>query len=404
LQDDVRFEAAKRGWLTNYPEFNQNFTQVNTKQITVNANLEIFPDLKVDLIADRTEAENFSEQFDAVGGQYNSHSPYTFGNFSISTNMIGTSFLRSDEIESGAFQQFRDNRIIIANRLAVERGIDLNDPTKIDADGFPKGYGKNSQAVLLPAFLAAYTSDFRNGSNVPLTALRSFPIPNWNVKYTGLMRYKFFKDKFKRFSIQHAYKAAYTLNSFRSNFEFDKEPNPDVSSGTVNYPVKTIISNVNLSEQFSPLFRLDFEMKNSIKILAEMKKDRTLALSFDNNLLTEMKGVEYIVGLGYRIKDVKIRSKLADNAMGLIKSDINLRADFSLRNNKTIVRNLDYDNNQLAGGQNIMTAKLKGDYAFNKNMTALFFFDYSFSKAVISTSFPLTNIRAGFTLSYNFGN
>ena len=129
-----------------------------------------------------------------------------------------------------------------------------------------------------------------------------------------------------------------------------------------------------------------------------------MALSFDNNLLTELKGLEYVVGLGYRIKDVKIRTRLADNPTNVIKSDINLRGDLSMRNNQTIVRNLDYTNNQLAGGQNIVSAKFTGDYAFSKNLTTLFFFDYSFSKAVISTSFPITNIRSGLTLRYNFGN
>jgi cell surface protein SprA len=48
---------------------------------------------------------------------------------------------------------------------------------------------------------------------------------------------------------------------------------------------KTIIGNVNLVEQFNPLVRLDFELKNSMKFLAEMKKDRALSMSFDNNLL-----------------------------------------------------------------------------------------------------------------------
>jgi len=46
-------------------------------------------------------------------------------------------------------------------------------------------------------------------------------------------------------------------------------------------------------------------------VTAEVKKDRSLSLSFDNNLLTEIHGDEYIFGLGYRIKDLKIRSKLA---------------------------------------------------------------------------------------------
>lgn len=422
LQDDVRFEAAKRGWLTSYPEFNQNFTRVNNKQITGNAKLEVFPDFTIDLTADRTMAENFTEQFDAVGGQYNSHSPYNTGNFSISTNLIKTAFATSNEISSEAFEEFRNNRIIVANRLAaakygsnIPRYGDATHPIPAVAPAntdpsypdyifnvankdFPVGYGKNNAAVLLPSFLAAYQGT--SASGVSLEAFRNIPIPNWTMKYTGLMRYKFFKNKFKRFSIQHAYKAAYTINSFRSNLDINKP----VTSDYQNFQNENIISNVNLTEQFSPLARLDFEMKNSIKILAEMKKDRTLSLSFDNNLLTELKGVEYTIGLGYRIKDVKIRSRFADNATGQIKSDINLRGDLSFRNNKTIVRNIDYDNNQLGGGQNIISAKLTGDYSFSKNLTTLFFFDYSFSKAVISTSFPITNIRSGFTLRYNFGN
>jgi cell surface protein SprA len=88
----------------------------------------------------------------------------------------------------------------------------------------------------------------------------------------------------------------------------------------------------------------------------------------------------------------------------VIKSDINIKGDFSYRKNETIVRYLDYDNNQLGGGQDIWSFKLTADYAFSKNLTAIFYYDHSFSKAVISTAYPLTNIRSGFTLRYNFGN
>jgi hypothetical protein len=34
---------------------------------------------------------------------------------------------------------------------------------------------------------------------------------------------------------------------------------------------KTIMSNVNLVEQFSPLIRMDFELKSSLKILKSRK-------------------------------------------------------------------------------------------------------------------------------------
>lgn len=406
LQDDVRFEAAKNGWLTNFQDFNQNFTQVTTKTLEMTANMDLFPDLKVDWAANRTYASNFAEQYDvSPDGTYNSRSPYTTGNFSISTIMLKTSFRSSDEFFSAPFNDFRENRIIIANRLA-ERYYGNNTFGR-DAEGFPVGFGKGSQAVLLPSFLAAYTGLATSGAgetakDISLGAFRNFPIPNWTLKYSGLMRYKFFKDRFKRFSIQHAYRASYTLNQFRSNFDYDKSPNTLDVGG--NFQNKVIIGNANLVEQFNPLVRLDFEMKNSFKVLAEMKRDRSLSMSFDNNLLTEVLGVEYVIGFGYRVKDVIISSQLADNPTGIIKSDINIKMDFSYRNSKTIVRYLDYENNQLGNGQNLWSARLTADYSFSKNLTAIFYYDHSFSKPVISTSFPLTNIRTGFTLRYNFGN
>ncbi len=419
-QDDVRQEAAKNGWLTIYPEFNQNYTEVKSQQFNGTAKVDLFPDLTIDLTADRNYMESYSEQYDVLDGVYNSRSPYTMGNFSISTVLISTSFSKSDEFGSSAFQDFRDNRLVIANRLAADfygvnipRYGDANNPIPSDpADpkynfyssnaGYPIGYGKNNQAVLIPSFLSAYSGKDENSTS--LSTFRDFPIPNWTVKYNGLMRYTFFKERFKRFSLQHSYRAAYTINSFRSNFEYDKNPGGQDNEGFGNFYNQTIVQNVNLMEQFNPLIRMDFEMKNSFKMLAEMKKDRALSMSFDNNLLTEVQGLEYIIGLGYRLKDVVITSSLADNPQGIIKSDINFRTDFSYRNNKTIVRYLDYDNNELAGGQNIWSVKLTADYSFSKNLTAIFYYDHTFSKAVISTAFPLTNIRSGFTLRYNFGN
>ncbi|WP_017497884.1 cell surface protein SprA [Flavobacterium sp. WG21] len=424
-QDDIRFEAAKRGWLTSYQDFNQSFTQVTNKLLKVTANIDLLPDLKIDLNMDRNYSENNSEQYSVVKNNvtgdldYKALSPYNYGMFSISTVLIKTAFSTSTATESAAFDDFRNNRMIIANRLAEERygaGApiprygDANNPIPAPTDpnykvytaneGYPIGFTKSNQAVLLPAFLAAYTGSSASSSSTDI--FRSFPIPNWSIKYNGLMRYKYFKDKFKRFSLQHNYRASYTINQFRSNFDYIEKPNgQDVNTNFFN---KTIMSNINLVEQFSPLIRMDFELKSSLRVLTEIKKDRALSMSFDNNLLTEVKGMEYVVGLGYRFKDVIFSSRLADSPTGIIKSDINIKCDFSYRNNETLVRYLDYDNNQLAAGQNIWSLKLTADYAFSKNLTAIFYYDHSFSKAVISTAFPLTNIRSGFTLRYNFGN
>ncbi|WP_330442609.1 T9SS outer membrane translocon Sov/SprA [Flavobacterium sp. C4GT6] len=410
-QGDIRYEMARNGYLTNYEDYNQNFTRVKTQILNMTASIDLFPDLKIELSADRTYSKNDSEQYHVEDGLYIAESPYTTGNLQMSTILISTAFSKSDVNSSEAFDQFRENRLVVANRLAEQRYGTTNFPVyngplddnagseySVANAGYPLGYGKNSQAVLLPAFLSAYSG--QDASKVKTSPFRDVPLPNWVVKYTGLMRYKYFKERFKRFSLQHGYRASYNINSYRTNLEYESTP----IDANGNFANKYIISNINLAEQFNPLIRVDMEMKNSIKILAEIKKDRTLNMSFDNNLLTEVKGNEYTVGLGYRIKDVTINSSLADNPTNVIKSDIDLKADFTLRKNETIVRYLDYDNNQLGGGQNIWSVKFTASYSFSKNLTAIFYYDHSFSKAVISTAYPLTNIRSGFTLRYNFGN
>ena len=154
---------------------------------------------------------------------------------------------------------------------------------------------------------------------------------------------------------------------------------------------------------FSPLVKLDMETTNAIRVLAEIRKDRALSLSFDNNLLTEIKGNEYILGLGYRIKDLKISTKIGGKNR-LLSSDLNFKADVSYRKNINIIRYLDLDNNQVVAGQDIWAINFKADYALSKNLTALFYYEHTFSEYAISTAFPQTTIRSGVTLRYNFGN
>ncbi|WP_236778422.1 cell surface protein SprA [Pseudalgibacter alginicilyticus] len=411
-QQDIRSLAARNGWLTYYQDFNQQYTETQTKQLDVSASLEPFRDFKIDVIGNRSYFKNFAENYRVDvnnDNEYVSLTPNTFGNFNISTVLIKTAFGKSDVNVSDAFDDFRANRIKIAERLATQRGIDLNNPDNIDADGYPKGFGKNSQKVLLPSFLAAYTGVDAN--KVKLGAFRDVPIPNWDVKYSGLMKFDWFKKRFKRFSLTHGYRSLYTINQFQSNLDYDE---PDFSvdydsqpltviDQSGNYKNETLYSNVNLTEMFSPLLRVDFEMINSVKILAEIKKDRLLSLSFDNNLMTEVQGKEYTLGLGYRIKDVRIRSQLAGPKKRII-SDLNMKADVSIRDNKTIIRYLDLDNNQVTTGQTIWGLKYSADYAFSKNLTGIFYFDYTFSEYAISTAFPQTTIRSGFTIRYNFGN
>ncbi|MGA9590761.1 MAG: cell surface protein SprA, partial [Salegentibacter sp.] len=399
LQDEVRYLAARNGWLTLFQNFNQQYTEVYTRQLEIQGTLDLLPDLTVELNGRRSYSENFSENYrvDPVTLEYNALTPYSYGNFNISTILLKTAFNHRSQASSETFMAFRENRLEIARRLAAEKGLDPNDT---DDSGFPVGIGKTNQAVLLPAFLAAYSG--KDPGNVKLSAFRDAPLPNWDIKYTGLMRLEWFRKKFRRFSLAHGYQANYTINQFQTNLEYDPQDETATNqAGDFQNPI--LFSNVVLTELFTPLIRIDLETKNAVQVLAEIKKDRALALSFDNNLLTETTGNEYTLGLGYRIKDLKIATSIAGHNR-ILSSDLNFKADVSYRKNNTIIRYLDLDNSQVVAGQSLWAINFTADYALSKNLTAIFYYDHSFSKYAVSTAFPQTTIRSGITLRYNFGN
>ncbi len=406
-QAEVRDIAARNGYLTLFQEFNQQYREVENRQLNIQARIGILKDLDIDVSFNRIFQENFTENFriNDVNGvlQYESLTPNTFGNFNISTLLIKTAFSRSDSNSSEIFNEFRNNRLVVAERLAQNFYGTSEFPR--DENGFPQGFGRNNQAVLLPAFFSAYSGG--DAGSTRLGFLRDIPLPNWNIKYTGLMNIPWFKKTFKRFSLQHAYSAGYTINQFNTNLAFNRNTDNNPLTAQVdqagNFLNPTLFTNVTLTEQFTPLIRIDFEMKNSVKVLAEVRRDRALGLSFDNNILTEIQGNEYILGLGYRVKDLTFATNFGGKRT-ILKSDLNFRADLSLRSNETILRFLDSDVVQTTAGQDIYGIRFTADYALSRNLTALFFYDHTFSTFAISTAFPQTTIRSGFTLRYNFGN
>ena len=396
-QEEIRYLAARKGWLTLYEDFNQQYTRVENEELGINASLSPLPDLTIELSAGRMYSETYSENYRVDQGQYLPLSPAVFGHFNISTVLIRTAFKKSAANTSETFDTFRSNRLAVARRLALQHGFD---PAVTDDEGFPIGFGKNSQSVLLPAFLAAYSG--ADADDISLGVFRDFPLPNWNLKYTGFMRLDWFEENFKRFSINHAYSAGYTVNQFYTNLDYDPAERWATDQAG-NYKSEVLYSNINLTEQFNPLIRLDFEMQNSVKVLADIQKDRALSLSFDNNLLTEISGHEYTIGLGYRIRDLRIATNFGGEQR-ILSSDLNFKADISYRHNETVIRYLDVDRSQVTAGQDIWGISFTADYALSKNLTALVYYDHSFSEYAISTAFPQTTIRSGITLRYNFGN
>ena len=390
-QVDIRNTALENGWFVTRKEgddyYNKTFSRTHYNKLDYTFTLKPIKDLNIDVRGNKIQTRDLSQQLDLIKGknQFEETPFYETGNFSTSYSMISTAFSNSDAL----FQKLRVNRRIISNRLAKEN------PGTNQAN-----FGENSQQVLLPAFIAAYSG--KNPDKVATGLFRDIPIPNWTLRYNGLMKLKFFRKNFSNFVVSHGYRSSYTVSSFTNNLQYDRKApyaNLNVSD---NYEPELLVSAITLVDEFSPLIKLDLKMKNSFSFRGEVKSDRTLTLNFNNSTLTDIKGTEFVLGMGYVFKDIKFKTRFTGKKQTL-KGDINLRADVSLRDNLTQIRSVDEDNNQISGGQKLFSIKFTADYRLSNSLTASFYYNHQTSKYAISTTFPRQSINGGFNIIYNLG-
>ena len=135
--------------------------------------------------------------------------------------------------------------------------------------------------------------------------------------------------------------------------------------------------------------------QNSLITNFEINKTRTLAFSTTNFQLTENRSDEYVIGLGYRFPDVEI--KIGGKSR---KSDLNVRADLSIRDTEVIARRMDEGTNQITSGQNLISLKTAIDYVISDRLNIRAFYDHQINKPKVSISFPTSNINTGISLRF----
>ncbi len=396
LQDNIRFDLANQGKLTDFPYFNQPFTKVHNNRLNGTAQANFLKNFIITLNANLSYSDSYKENFLVENNRYQILNPNQFGNFSSSTSLISTAFFTRNKEYNPNFEQFKENRIVIARRLAQQKGIDISNTNNAN---FPEGFDNTNQQVIIPAFLSAYMGI--NPEEIKLNPIRRIPIPNWNIRYIGLTKNKWIKKYFTRLSLTHGYTANYTINNYQTNLLYDiNDQNIKDQGGNFLNPL--LYNNITLSEQFNPLIQIDIETKSGIKFLTNIKKNRVLSLSLDNHLLTENLGDEYTLGMGYRISN--FRKKRPKNGSGVNNGDLNLKFEGSYRDNITVIRNLAYENNIIKAGQNILAMRFTADYIFSNELTGILFYDHNFTSHAISTIFPQTNISTGVTIKWTIGN
>lgn len=408
-QRDIRADLVRNNSITSDTLLNQQYTTQLKERLNLRATLEPVKKLRIKLTAQRNESLNTSETYRNTGTaddiDFESLNKNETGNFTMSFLAVKTAFRKMEINSSQTFDDFRAIRSQIAKRLAAENG-----QVNIDNLDYPIGYGPNSQEVLIPAFMAAYSGTSASKQN--LNKFPQIPLPNWTVKFDGLSDLKWIKKYFKSVSLSHAYTSTYSIGSFTTNLFYDQlanpetgtpQSNPDNFDAGENYISKYLIQTVNISEQFSPLIKLDVTMNNSLTTRLEYSRDRQVSLSLNNNQIQEQAGQSFTLGLGYRVSDFEFSINTA-NGTKTFSSNLDLNLDLSVRKSVSAIRSLEENTHQGVSGRTDISTKFSADYALSDRVNIQLFFDRMVAKYEVATSFDTANNSFGLKLRFTFGS
>lgn len=391
---DIKRRLIESGndWVTGSDQLLEPYEITRGTNFTATSLIEPFPSLRIDLNARRNSTFRSSEYaFNLRSADDPSIRTYLDVQQSLNSSniAIATAFKSPDAL----YEDFLANTQIISERLGMANAMAPS------GDGYYDGFGLSNYDVLIPAFVAAVEG--RNASKTSLGYNRRIPLPNWNITYTGLTNVPMINRIFDSFELSHSYLSSYTVNGVQSNPNFFTEPfGRDLNN---NFYSDNIYGSVNMIESFSPLIGVDMTFRNNFQMRAQYNRDRLMTMSLSNYTMTEDYGTEYVLGLGYIIKDLKFNMRYQGKNKQ-VKGDMNFRLDARLRDSETRIRRILDGDSQVTGGQKLLSIQFSTDYDFSKNFNLRFFWDQMMSEYKISTAYPISTIRAGLSLTVTFGN
>lgn len=399
---DLANKIVQNKWLVKDSTMNTLFMRTHTSNLTANATYEPFKGFRVTLTANRTYAENYQTNYRYVESQsdFIAQNPLSMGNFTMSYMSILTSFGgNGPNFTSRLFAEMLQYRSVISARIAQTGGFAYNPNAQ-----YQVGFGKTQQDVMLYAFLAAYTGTDPN--NVSMNLFPDVPIPNWRVQFDGLKNIPAIKKVMKNIVLTHAYQSTYSLAGFQSNYVYnDKnsaywDANPfgfTERDDNGNYISRYFLNSVSIVESFNPLIKVDMTFNNSLTANVEIKSSRNISLNFPNNQITENNTFEIIVGAGYVIQDMKLPFRMMGKS---IVGNLNIRFDFGLRENSTVIRKITEEVELITAGQQAITIKGYAEYQLNKSLSARIFVDQLINNPFVANQYPTSNTNAGLSIRF----
>jgi len=420
--DNWLYTAADKGWITTSTALNQEVIQTKNQNLEAKIKLEPWKDFKVDVDFKKNYSINHQEEFknkDRNGVNFQQLALRDVGSFEQTYFTMNTLFGNIEDI----FNTFEENRSVISYRLQ-------NDPSQgshpEDGVDYAFGYGKQSSAVLVPSFLAAYTGQDANSITLDyeqdVRKIGFIPKPNWNLRYDGLSKLPWFKEKFSSISIKHAYSSVLRVNNFMSDIQYDSANPFNETKINGNYYSRIEIPAVEIRESFSPIIGVSIKTKGDLTLDFEYNKSRSLNLSANvASELNEVKKTEFVFGFAYTVKNSSFlkrknkrgrRSKpdplTEENADGNKRnrrgkvsttrgSDMTFLFDFGFSDDITLVHDIDLTGPaQTARGSTNLFISPAWEYILNKNLKMTAFLDYNKTIPYIrTTNQGITNIQGG---------
>nr|WP_246392390.1 cell surface protein SprA [Microbacter margulisiae] len=405
-------KAYKKGWLISNDTVVNPATYSTTKDFNARLNLEPLRGLRIDLGQQWSSAGETETQYMYRG------MPTTFsGTLQMSYIAIKTAFQSSGNFSNGyaskAYEQFKRNRVLVANMLAARYAGQAYPTTGFMAGSALAGQTYNSNYgginlaspdVMIPAFLAAY-----GGHSVSQNKLGLFPsllqsLPNWRISYDGLSNLPFIAKYLRSLTLNHAYTCQYTIGAYSSYSNWVANANgygfvEDVESGNPVPSSPYDITSVMLTENFSPLIGIDATLKNSMTAHLEYSTQRNLSLNMTSDQIMESATKAWVVGLGYILKNFNVILNIK-NKQSKVSNDLNVRCDLAISNTKSLLRSIDTDTTQPVDGGLLTTIKLSADYVLSSSLNVRAFYDRTMSNPLISNSYSMANSDFGVTFRF----
>jgi cell surface protein SprA len=417
MQDyDINRTFSERDWLTEDSTFTSPTMWGVSESFNYRMTFEPFKGFRIDLSGLRSHSKTLEQKYinywTNTGDFDFRHIDNTYqgGNFKRSIVTIGTAFetvSTRNQWESAAFNQLKENRGVISQRLSYRTtSQDPNYSPILERDiepGYGDGYSASSSEVLIYSFLSAYTNE--DPSRIRLEPFSWVVMPNWKITFDGLSKVKAIQAVLKTLTITHSYKSTYSIGQYSTNVEFfDNESLGDQTrqifrDAQNDFIPQYRINTVSINEQISPLIGFDMTWHNSLLTRFEVKRARLLALSLNNQQLTESRNVDYVFGAGFKFKNVPLRISTAGGGQTQIKSDLNVRFDLTLRDNVTILRYVNETSaDQATTGARKFVMGLTADYVLSQRVNTQFYIDWNKNTPFVSTNFPNSEFAFGFSL------